>query len=50
MRTGNAFSRNYIEYESTGDKEKPLSTEEYFNKIRPYLSNMINAKANRKFN
>ena len=32
MRIGNAFSSNYIEYKSNGDKGK----------IRPYLSHMIN--------
>ena len=42
IRTGNAFNSNYIEYESNGDKDKPLSVKEYLNKIRPYLSNMIN--------
>ena len=41
-RIGNAFSRNCIEYESNGDKEKTLWIEEYLEKIRPYLSNMIN--------
>ena len=40
VRTSNAFSNNYIEYESEGDKNKTLSTEEYLIKIRPYLSNM----------
>ena len=29
MGTSNAFSSNYIEYESNGDKDKPLSIEEY---------------------
>lgn len=40
VRTSNAFSNNYIEYESEGDKNKTLSTEEYLIKIRPCLSNM----------
>ena len=39
---GNGFDSNYIEYESNGDKNKTLSTEEYLDKIRPYLSNTIN--------
>ena len=39
---GNACSNNYIEYEIKVDENKTLSTEEYLNKIRPYLSNMIN--------
>ena len=42
VRLGNAFSSNYIEYESRGDKDKTLSIEEYLDKIRPYLSNIIN--------
>ena len=41
-RFGNGFCSNYIEYESNGDKDKTLSTEEYLDKIRPYLSNTIN--------
>ena len=41
-RIGNGFDSNYIEYESNGDKNKTLSTEEYLDKIRPYLSNTIN--------
>ena len=42
IRIGNAFISNYIEYESNGDKDKTLSIEEYLDKIRPYLSNIIN--------
>ena len=42
VRTGNAFSKNYIEYEGEGDKNKTLSVAEYLSKIRPYLSKMIN--------
>ena len=38
----NAFSNNYIEYESNADKDRTLSIEEYLDKIRPYLSNIIN--------
>ena len=41
MGTSNAFSSNYIEYESNGDKDKPLSIEEYLNEIRLYLNNLI---------
>ena len=40
--TNDAFNRNYIEYESKGDKEKNLSIEEYLNMTRPYLSDKIN--------
>ena len=42
MGTGNAFSSNYIEYESSGDKDKILSIKEYLGMIKPCLSNMIN--------
>ena len=37
IRVGNFFSKNYIEYESNGDRNKTLSIEEYFSKIRPLL-------------
>ena len=36
------WSNNYIEYESNGDRNKTLSAEEYLNKIRPYLKDIIN--------
>ena len=35
-RKMNFWSNNYIEYESSGDRNKTLSAEEYFKKIRPY--------------
>ena len=37
------WSNNYIEYEVNGDRNKPLtlSVEEYLNKIRPYLKDII---------
>ena len=41
-RVGNAFSSNYIEYKSNGDKGKILTLKDYLNVIRPYLSHMIN--------
>ena len=34
-------NNNYIEYESKGNKNKTLSVEEYLNKIRSYLKDMI---------
>ena len=37
------LSKNYIEYESKGDRSKTLSVKEYLNKIRAYLT-----KSNRK--
>ena len=36
-----AFNDSYVEYEINGDRDKRLSIEEYFNMIRPYLSNII---------
>ena len=40
--TKSAFNRDYIEYESKGDKDKILSIKEYLDMIKPYLSNIIN--------
>ena len=42
VRIGNAFSSNYIEYKSNGDKDKTLSIKDYFDEIKPYLSEIIN--------
>ena len=42
VRVNNFWSNNYIEFESSGDRNKTLSVEEYLNKIRPYLKNIIN--------
>ena len=36
------WSNNYIKYESNGDTSKPQSIEEYLNKIRPCLKDIIN--------
>ena len=36
-----AFDGSYVLYESKGDKDARLSTDEYFDIIRPYLKNMI---------
>ena len=36
------MSSNFIEYETNGDRNKTLSIEEYFIKIRPYLKDIIN--------
>ena len=41
IRTGNAFSNNYIEYESKRDKDKMLLIEGYLNKVKPYLNALI---------
>ena len=41
-KRGNSFcNNNYIEYESNGDKKCSLSLDEYFNKIEPYLRDII---------
>ena len=42
IRIGNAFSSNYVEYESNVDKDKTLSIKDYADKIKPYLSDIIN--------
>ena len=42
VRVGKIWSNNYIEYESNCDRNKILSVKEYFNKIRPYLKDVIN--------
>ena len=36
-----AFNGNYVLYQSKGDKDAILALWEYFNKIRPYLRDMI---------
>ena len=41
VRAGNFCSNNYIVYESNGDRNKTLSVEEYLNKIRQYLKDII---------
>ena len=41
VRVGHFWSNNYIEDKSKGDR-KTLSVEEYLNKIRPYLKDVIN--------
>ena len=38
----NFWSNNYIECESNGVRNKMFSVEEYLNKIRPYLKNIVN--------
>ena len=42
MTVGNFWSNNYIEYESNCDRNKTLSVEEYLNKIKPQLKDIIN--------
>ena len=42
--TDGVFSSNYIQYESMegGGKDKNLSVKKYLNRIKPYLSDIIN--------
>ena len=40
-RVINFWNNNYNEYESNGDGNKNLSLEEYLNKIKPYLRDII---------
>ena len=42
VRIGNAFTSNYTEYKSNGDKDKALSIKDYLDEIKPYLSDIIN--------
>ena len=37
----NFWNNNYIEYENNADRNENLSLEEYFNKIKPYLRDII---------
>ena len=41
IRTKSVFNGNYIEYESKGVKDKKLSSREYLDMIKPYLSDII---------
>ena len=40
--TKGAFNSNYIQYESMGDEDKNLLVEEYSDRMKPYLSGIIN--------
>ena len=42
IRTKGPFNNNNMEYESTGDKNKNLSSEDYLDINRPFLIDMIN--------
>ena len=42
VRVRNVWSNNYIENESSSDRNKTLSDEEYLNKTKPYLKDIIN--------
>ena len=40
-RVRSFWNNNYIEYESNGDKNNNLSLDEYLNKIKTYLKDII---------
>ena len=40
--THSDFNNTYIQYGSTGDKDKVLTLNEYLDMIKPYLSGIIN--------
>ena len=40
-RVGNLWKNNYIEYESSGHRNKKLSFKEYLDKSKPYLRDII---------
>ena len=42
VRANNFWSNNYIEHKSNSDKNRMWSVEEYLDKIRPYLKDVIN--------
>ena len=42
IRVNNVWSNDYIEYKNNGYKNRILSVEEYSDKIRPYLKDIIN--------
>ena len=53
VKVSTFWRNNYIAYESNDDSNKTLSVEEYLNKIRPYLKDIINNLKNlthEKFN
>ena len=41
VRVSNFWSKNFSEYKSNGDRNKTLSVEEYLNRIRPCLKDII---------
>ena len=45
VRVSNFCGNNYIEYESKSDRNKAPSVEEYLNKIRSYLKDIIKKRA-----
>ena len=46
VRVSNIWGNNYIESKINDDRNKTLSIEEYLNKIRPYLKDIVNNPKN----
>ena len=46
IRVDNFWSNDHVKYQSNGDRNKTLSVEEYFNRIRPCLQDIINIAKN----
>ena len=44
-----SFKKNYVVYESRGDKERYLSVEQYLDGIKPYLRDLINSHKNKEW-
>ena len=42
VRVSNFWNNSYIDYKSNSDRSKTLSVEEYLNKIRTYLKDIMN--------
>ena len=42
IRVSHFWSNNHIEYKSNGDRNKTLSVEEYLNKIKSHLKDIMN--------
>ena len=40
-KVSNFWNYNYIQYENNVDKNRNLSLDEYLNKVKPYLRNMV---------
>ena len=40
-RVSNFWNNNYVEYESNSNRNRNLSLEEYLNKSKPYLTDII---------
>ena len=48
-RVGNFWNNSYIEYGSSGDRNKNLSVKEYFDKIKPYLRAYNNSSLKKSY-